>query len=142
MRMLHGNIALDCFSGIPTLSDSYHALNAQRVTIDRRFAILAPDDPTRDALWQEVGSVLVNLGKIVSQLAECPPAHLSELGKKADVLASLLRPGEDGGPIVSDDQKEALALSLAGDLARLCGECEKASRVIISSTPPGTPSRS
>jgi len=102
------------------LPDTYRALNAQRAGMDRSIATLAPDDPARDALWQDLERVLQNLDGVVARLAQSPAAQLSDLRAKADVLATLLQAGDAGqGPVVSDDARSALTLSLIGDIVRL-----------------------
>ena len=102
------------------LSEAYRALNDQRIDADRRMTVLAPDDPARDLLWQELEAVLLELGNVVSRLAKSHPAHLPELRAKADVMAALLRAGDGGcGPMIPEDEKSALALSTIEDIARL-----------------------
>ena len=99
----------------------YHALNDQRVAIDRRIMDL-PNDHSREALWQEQELVLAKLRDVVGHLANNPAAHVSELRVKAVVLATLLRPEDpNGGPVISEDERAALALSLTDDIARLVG---------------------
>ena len=58
--------------------------------------------------------------EIVGELAKSAAADLPELRAKATILALLLRPGNDGaGPTIPKPEREALALSLAEDVARL-----------------------
>jgi hypothetical protein len=110
-------------SGALALPSSYRALNAQRIDIDRRMAVLEPDDPTRDTHWQELEAVLVRLRAVVSDLAVSPARDFSALRDKADVLAMLLRPeAPGGGPIIPEDERTALALSLTDDVARLLAD--------------------
>src|ERR1700712_4014390 len=99
-------------TGILLLSDTYRTLNGRRTDIDWRIATLAPDDPTRGILWQKLELLLTKLRKTVSDLARSPATHLLELQAKAVVLATLLQPGETGGgPVISEDERTALALS-------------------------------
>jgi hypothetical protein len=114
------NASIPGISGARALSDAYRGLNSQRLDIDRNMTILAPDDPARDVLWQELESVLARLRDIVGDLAGSPAEHLSELRDKADVLATLLRPdGTGSGPVIPDEERVALALSLTDDVVRL-----------------------
>jgi hypothetical protein len=116
---IDGTTSNNSVSGALLLSDTYRTLNGQRINIDRRIAALAPDDPTRGILWQELESLLTKLHEIVNDLARSPATHLLELQAKADVLATLLRPGETGGgPVISEDERAALALSLTDDMAQ------------------------
>jgi hypothetical protein len=101
----------------PRLAEAYRQLDDKRMDIDRRMTALAPGDPRRDILWQELEPVITLLRQVVSNLAKSPATQLPELRAKADVLASLLR-GE-GGAILPEDEKSALALSLTQDIARL-----------------------
>jgi hypothetical protein len=102
------------------LPDTYTALNAQRIDIDQRIIALAADDPARNVLWQELEVVLARLREVVRDLAGSPATQFSELRAKASVLATLLRPDEaGGGPIIPDDERAALALSLTDDVVRL-----------------------
>jgi hypothetical protein len=104
----------------PPLADAYDALNIQRIDIDRRMLALNPDDPARETLWQDLDVVLGKLGEVVGRLANSPAAQLSDLRAKAEVLATLLRADEeDAGPILSEAERSALALSLVGDITRL-----------------------
>jgi hypothetical protein len=106
-------------TGILLPSDTYRTLNGRRTDIDWRIATLAPDDPTRGILWQELELLLTKLRKTVSDLARSPATHLLELQAKAVVLATLLQPGETGGgPVISEDERTALALSLTDDMVR------------------------
>jgi hypothetical protein len=100
------------------LPDAYRVLNDQRIDIDRRIEILAPDDPARDVLWQELESVLASVHALLGNLTQSPATQLSDLRAKAAVLAHLLRFGTDGGgPEITDNEKSALALSLSDDIA-------------------------
>jgi hypothetical protein len=106
-------------TGALLLLDTYHTLNRQRTDINRHIAALAPDDPAQAILWQELDSLLCSLNIIVSALTRFPATHLPELQAKADVLATLLKPGETGGgPIIPENKRVALALSLTDDVAR------------------------
>ncbi|MDR3533126.1 MAG: hypothetical protein P4L90_21520 [Rhodopila sp.] len=104
------------------LWDAYRALNDQRIDIDRRMTALPPDDPGRDILWQGLEPVLANLRDVVGQLARTPATQIPELRAKAAVLATLLRSDDpDGGPVIPEPERSALALSLTDDIARLAG---------------------
>jgi hypothetical protein len=106
-------------TGALSLREIYRALNGQRNDIDQHIAALAPDDPAQSILWQELESLLTKLRDVVSDLARSAATHLLELQAKADVLATLLRPGETGGgQVIPEDEKAALALSLTDDVAR------------------------
>ena len=66
--------------------------------------------------------MLVALRATVGQLANAPATRISELRAKAHVLATLLRHGDDGaGPVIPEQERSALALSLVDDIARLDG---------------------
>jgi hypothetical protein len=59
----------------------------------------------------------------VSDLAVSPARDFSALRDKADVLAMLLRPeAPGGGPIIPEDERTALVLSLTDDVARLLAD--------------------
>ena len=106
-----------------SLPDGYRILNNQRIDIDRRMMMLAPNDPARDILWQDLERVLVKLRETVGRLAKSPATRLPEIRAKADVLATLLRSGDDSaGPVIPEDERSGLALSLVEDIARLWGE--------------------
>ncbi|MGD0104705.1 MAG: hypothetical protein ABSC06_11780 [Rhodopila sp.] len=109
--------------GIPpelSLAEAYRILDDRRSDIDRRIASLAPDDPARDILWQELETVLLKLRELVNGLAKSQATHWPELRAKANVLATLLRAGNPGGgPLIPEDERSALALSLTEDVARL-----------------------
>ena len=107
-------------AGASLLPEAYRILNKQRIDIDQRITALPPDDPARIILWQELESLLVRLRQVVSDLAKSPATHLLEMQAKAAVLATLLQPDEtDGGPILPEEEKSALALSLTDDVSRL-----------------------
>lgn len=106
-----------------SLPDGYRILNNQRIDIDRRMTMLAPDDPARDILWQDLEPVLTRMRETVGRLAKSPATQMLEIRAKANVLAMLLRSGDDGaGPVISEDERSALALSLVEDIAQLSGE--------------------
>ena len=106
-----------------SLPDGYRILNNQRIDIDRRMTMLAPDDPARDILWQDLEPVLARMRETVGRLAKSPATQMLEIRAKANVLAMLLRSGDDGaGPVIPEDERSALALSLVEDIAQLPGE--------------------
>ena len=119
---IDGTASNNSFSnGLPLL-EVYRALDNQRIDIDRHINSLAPDDPARDPLWIELDQVLAELRQVIGQLARAPAPHLPELQAKAAVLATLLRPEDNGhGDIIPEADKLALALSLADDITRLSG---------------------
>jgi hypothetical protein len=114
---------LDSSTGVPgglPLAEAYRLLDARRIDIDRRITSLTPDDRAREELWQELESVLEKLREVVSKLAKSPATDLLDLRAKATILASLLRPGDDGAnPIIPEPERVALALSLTDDIAHL-----------------------
>jgi hypothetical protein len=115
-----GTAANQGLSEEPSLPDLYRALNNRRVDIDRRMAVLPPDDPARDVLWQDLEHVLADLRKVVGRLTNTPATQLSEMRAKANVLATLLRSGGDGGgPVIPENERLALTLSLIDDIGRL-----------------------
>jgi hypothetical protein len=102
------------------LAESFTLLDARRGDIDLRMTSLTPDDPAWNEMWQELESVLEQLREVVSKMAKSPAADLLELRAKATILASLLRPGDDGGgAIARERERVALALALTDDIARL-----------------------
>lgn len=105
--------------GLP-LVEAYRLLDDRRTEIDRHMTGLAPDDPARDILWQELEPLLLKLREVVRSLAQSQATQLPEVRAKADVLATLLRAGGlDGGPVIPESERAALALSLTEDIARL-----------------------
>ncbi len=106
--------------GDATVAETYELLNLRRVDLDRHIAALATDDPARDEAWQELEATLAEMRRLVGLLA-CSPANCpSELRAKAEVLVTLLRPGEPGGgPVIPKAEQSALALSLADDVIGL-----------------------
>jgi hypothetical protein len=105
----------------PSLIESYRALNDRRTDIDRRMILLGPNDPARESLWQALESVLVELRHVVYLLAQSPADHLPQLVVKAEVLATLFRHGDPGGggPLIPEEERSALLLSVTDDIARL-----------------------
>ena len=102
------------------LAEAYRLLDDKRIDIDRHMASLAPQDPARDILWQELEPILLKLREVVTSLAKSKATQLPDLRAKANVLAALLRAGEPGGgPVIPENEKSALALSLTEDIARL-----------------------
>jgi hypothetical protein len=101
------------------LDEAYRALNNRRIEFDRRITSLPPDDPAREALWQSLQPVMDELRQVVADLTGSPAAELSGLRAKAVILAGLLQ-AEDNGrdPIIPESERNALALSLANDIAR------------------------
>src|ERR1700733_15120395 len=101
------------------LDEAYRALNNRRIEFDRRITSLPPDDPAREALWQSLQPVMDELRQVVADLTGSPAAELSGLRAKAAILAGLLQ-AEDNGrdPIIPESERNALALSLANDIAR------------------------
>jgi hypothetical protein len=97
-------------------------LEAKRLGLDVRIAGMAPEDVSRDVLWQELETMLTELRDAVGRLALAPASQLAEARAKAEVLAIVLRSGEPGDdPILPEDKIRALALSLAEDVAGLPG---------------------
>jgi hypothetical protein len=94
-------------------------LDGRRIDLDRHITSLAEDDPARDILWQELEAVLAQFGQVVNALAKSHATRLPEIRAKADMLAALLRSTDHSGPIISDDERSELALSLTEDIARL-----------------------
>lgn len=102
------------------LAEAYRLLEEQRIEIDHRLAKMAPDDPARPDMWQELEDVLVGLRRVLIKLAKAPAADLADFRSKAAVLASLLRSEINGqGQLIPEVEKAALALSITDDIARL-----------------------
>ena len=93
----------------------------QRLDIDQRLTALPADAVARDMLWDELEAVMAKLGGTVDRLAASPARKMAEIRAKANVLATLLRPGDAGGPLIPERSTTALALSLINDLAGLPG---------------------
>lgn len=120
---IDGNASDQTLNVEKSLPDDYRILNNQRIDIDRRMMMMAPNDPARDILWQVLEPVLAEMRETVGLLAKTPATRLFEIRAKADVLATLLRSGDDrAGPVIPEDERSALALSLVEDIARLSGE--------------------
>jgi hypothetical protein len=101
------------------LDEAYRALNNRRIEFDRRITSLPPDDPAREALWQSLQPVMDELRQVVADLTGSPAAELSGLRAKAAILAGLLQAENNGrDPIIPESERNALALSLANDIAR------------------------
>jgi hypothetical protein len=94
-------------------------LNSQRIELDRRIIGLHSNDPSFEVFWQELANVLVDLGDAVGRLAQLSSPHLTDLRSKASVLAILISSISSNGPVISDHQTRALALSLANDITSL-----------------------
>lgn len=101
-------------------AEAFHALNRQRVDIDRRLADLAPEDPAAHEAWQELQAVVTRLRAAVRRLASAPAANMAELQAKAGILAALLRSEVGGGgQVVADAECTGLTLSITDDIAIL-----------------------
>jgi hypothetical protein len=116
---IDGNASVSGQSVGLSLDEAYRALNNRRIELDGRITSLPPDDPAREALWQSLQPVMDELRQVVADLTGSPAADLSLLRAKAAILAGLLQ-AEDNGrdPIIPESERNALALSLANDIAR------------------------
>lgn len=114
-----------CDTGLPAglpPPEAFRWLNDRRIDLDRRLTTLPPGDPSRDLLWLELEPILAKMRVVVKHLAESAALQMSDVQAKAAVLATLVRPGENGGDaIISDAEKSTLTLSLTDDIARLTG---------------------
>jgi hypothetical protein len=106
---------------VTALCSTCHQLNSQRIELDGRIIGLRANDPSFDVLWQELASVLADLRDAAGRLARVSAPHLTDVRSKANVLAMLLPSVGANGPVISDDQTRALALSLADDIIGLPG---------------------
>lgn len=115
---IDGNASVSGQSVGLSLDEAYRALNNRRIELDGRITGLPPDDPAREALWQSLQPVMDELRQVVADLTGSPAADLSLLRAKAAILAGLLQ-AEDNGrdPIIPESERNALALSLANDIA-------------------------
>jgi hypothetical protein len=115
---IDGNASVSGQSVGLSLDEAYRALNNRRIELDGRITSLPPDDPAREALWQSLQPVMDELRQVVADLTGSPAADLSLLRAKAAILAGLLQ-AEDNGrdPIIPESERNALALSLANDIA-------------------------
>jgi hypothetical protein len=103
---------------VQELCDQYRALDQRRLELDQHITASPKGDQDREALWQEQEVVLRELRGLTMQLSALPAINPGGLRSKADVLARLLRAsGIDTAAI--DPPVMALALSVAGDVARL-----------------------
>ncbi len=100
------------------LCDTFRALNDMRIDIDRRLMALPADDEGRDALWQELETVIGRLSDLATRLAATPAPEASVVRAKAAVL-SLILGSEDHDPKATAPEVTALALSLAHDVVGL-----------------------
>ena len=104
------------------LCEAFHASNGLRAKIDQHIVGLPTDDLCRDILWQELELVVATLETLVRRLANTHASQLPVLRAKAVVLATVMLSGAEGAsPFITDDEKTALALSLANDIIRVLG---------------------
>ena len=116
-----GSVPVQGTPEVLTLCEAYRELNDQRIAWDHRIRALPPDDPGREELWLELDNALAKMQDLVRRLADTPAVNLTELRRKATVLATLLRSVEEagGGSIMQDHFSKALALSISDDIAGL-----------------------
>jgi hypothetical protein len=112
--------SFESLTGSIALADAIHALERQRVDIDRRLMTLSPREPVAHELWQDLEMVGEQLHAAVRALAKAPAADLANLRAKAAVLAILLwSQVTDAGQLVAETERIALALSVTDDIAYL-----------------------
>jgi hypothetical protein len=113
----NGNPSLTTAEAIE-LCDTYRALNDMRIDIDRRLMALPVDDEGRDALWQDLETLLGRQSDLATRLAAAPATEASVVRAKAGVLSLILGTG-DPEQKATAPEVAALALSLAHDVVGL-----------------------
>jgi hypothetical protein len=118
MGLDNNSISTQTGSDVVRQYEDFQRLNLVRRDLDHSLTALPDDDEGRDALWQELESVLAQISGLVRQLAATFSPQPADLRAKASVLATLLRIGEINPPALAPETV-ALAISLADEVSRL-----------------------